>query len=247
MKTQRKPESAPNFIAGVRLNRDRVEHWDRFPFLLPAVRHIEALRFETPVTILAGENGSGKSTILESIAVLAGFGSGGGSKGHTVAADDDLELSDALSLVRNDRREKDGYFLRAENFLNVAKDIPLEYRKFYGGDLARVSHGESFMALVTRRFGDRSNLNLFFMDEPESALSPSKQLEMLIRMKTLVDAGSQFIVATYSPILMAYPGATIYWLSEQGIERTAWEQTDHYMITKRMLQERDGMFKWLGF
>ena len=203
---------------------------------IPAFRNTESLHFDSPVTFFVGENGSGKSTLIESIAIGAGFNAEGGSRNfqfETVRRDEE-ELGPLLRLVFTPRRASDGYFLRAESFFNVSTEIDrLGVTRGYGGrSLHQQSHGEAFMALLLERLlGD----GLYVFDEPEAALSPMRQLSMLARIHDLVERGSQFLIATHSPILMAYPGATIYQLNDDGINEVRYEETEHYLVTRDFL------------
>jgi predicted ATPase len=238
---------AGGFLQLVMLLRDRVPSFKRYPFSIPAVRELHALELHPKVTFFVGENGSGKSTLVEAIAVAAGFNAEGGSKGFNFATRrSESELHEALQLVRGVRREQDGFFMRAESLFNVATQIEeLEIRlDGYGGkSLHNQSHGESFIALATNRF--RGN-GLYIMDEPEAALSPSRQLALLKLIHALVEKKrSQFIIATHSPILMAYPNATIYHLSPDGIVPIAFEETEHYRITTDFLANRERYFRYL--
>jgi predicted ATPase len=217
---------------------------------IPSLRNVDGIEFRTPVTYLIGENGSGKSTLIEAIAIAAGFNAEGGSKNfqfETVRnwdpdADPPAQL---VRLSRTPRYPSDGYFLRAESFFNVATEIDrLGVTRGYGGQsLHAQSHGESFLSLLLNRFlGD----GLYILDEPEAALSPSRQLSLLARMHDLVTRrGSQFIIATHSPIVMAYPGATIYQLDDDGLHAIAYEETEHYQVTRDFLNQRERMLRVL--
>lgn len=243
------------YLRGVEVNPKGVLDWEAFPFNIPAVRGMEGIDFRQPVTILAGENGSGKSTILEGIAELAGMNPTGGSKGMRVDREDDgrAPIAWGMTLRRGPVREMDGFFLRAESYWEVANSIQeyenVEYcpRGFmeanYGGDPHARSHGESFLALVMNRFGPNS---LYLLDEPESALSPTRQLSLMLEMERLVGENCQFVLATHSPILMAYPGARLFWLGEEGVEERDFRETDHYAVTRRMLEDPEGYLGRLG-
>src|SRR5215469_5920562 len=200
------------YVREVKLRRDKVISFDQYPFSLPVVRDLESLELHPSVTFLVGENGSGKSTLLEAVAVAWGFNPEGGTKNfrfgtrasHSV-------LHEYLRVAKGVRRPKDGFFLRAESFFNVATEIEnLDSEpggppviSYYGNhSLHEQSHGESFMALLVNRFGGHG---VYLLDEPEAALSPQRQLAALARIHELVCADSQFIIATHSPILMAYP------------------------------------------
>lgn len=222
---------------------------------LSAVRWLAAghtLAFDAPVTFLVGENGSGKSTLLEAIAVAAGFNAEGGTRNFRFATKEtQSELGAYVTLARREY-PRDGFFLRAESFYNVASYIDrlddepgLGARLIdsYGGvSLHNQSHGESFLALVEHRFGGQG---LYLLDEPEAALSPSRQMSLLVLMDDLVKRQSQFIIATHSPILMAFPGAQIYQLDEEGISSVAYEETEHYQLTRRFLNDHRRMLKYL--
>ena len=210
---------------------------------LPVVRHLaEAgeLCFDRAVTFLVGENGTGKSTLLEGIAVAAGFNAEGGSKNFSFATrESHSELHSHLTLVRRGY-PRDGFFLRAESFYNAASyidDIMVEGR--YGGlSLHRQSHGESFLALVRHRFGGGG---LYLLDEPEAALSPTGILTLMAELHRLALEGSQFIIATHSPMLLALPEARIFELSQAGIAPAEYRETGYYRITRRFLEDPEGM------
>ena len=222
---------------------------------LPVVQHLCAhprLAFDADVTFLVGENGTGKSTLLEAIAVACGFNPEGGSRNFQFSTNDTHSaLHQSLRVVRR-AFPKDGYFLRAESLYNVATNLeeldrqPAFSRKLtesYGGkSLHKQSHGESFLALVQNRLGGNG---LYLFDEPEAALSPMRQLTLLAEIDRLVKANSQLIIATHSPILMAYPGARILQLSAEGIAAVDYRETEHYRITKRFLDDPERMMKYL--
>jgi predicted ATPase len=241
------------FLHRVTLRRETVPSFEEYPFSLPAVRDLDAIELDDPVTFVIGENGSGKSTLLEAIAIAWGFNAEGGGRNfrfQTRLAHSNLATH--LRVTRGVRRARDGYFLRAESFFNVASEIekldeepgPGEpITPAYGGSsLHQQSHGESFMALLRNRF--RGN-GLYILDEPEAALSPTRQLAALHRIHELVALDSQFIIATHSPILMSYPGATILVLDEGAPKRTEYEQTEHFRITRRFLNQHRAMLREL--
>ncbi len=228
------------YLRSVVLRRDKVSTFEKYPFVVPAVRTLESLELHPQVTFFVGENGSGKSTLLEAIAIAAGFNPEGGSQNFRFAARaSESDLHNALRLVRGARRPKSGFFMRAESFFNVATKVDeLGVGRAYGGkSLHEQSHGEAFLALVKNRFGQHG---LYILDEPEAALSPQRQLAFLTAMDSLVRKGdSQMLIATHSPILLSYPHAWIYQLNEQGISRVSLEQTEHYSLTKDFLDHRD--------
>jgi len=217
---------------------------DDYRARIPALHKTDAIEFRAPVTIFIGENGSGKSTLIEAIAIAAGFNPEGGSKNFLFETTRrDSELDPLVHLIRAPRRPSDGYILRAESFFNVATEIDrLGVTRGYGGQsLHEQSHGEAFMALLLNRFlGD----GLYVLDEPEAALSPMRQLSMLARIHDLVRGGSQFVIATHSPILMAYPNATLL-LMERDIREVAYEETEHYTVMRDFLNHREVMLREL--
>src|SRR5216684_3818127 len=228
------------FLQAVRLERDKVTSFEAYPFCIPAVRHLHRLELHPAVTFFIGENGTGKSTLLEAIATKYGFNVEGGSKNFNFATQESQsDLHDFIRLERGVLHPSDGFFLRAESFYNVATEIDrLGVTRGYGGvSLHEQSHGEAFLALLMNRFlGD----GLYILDEPEAALSPARQLALLARIHELIKRGSQFLIATHSPIVMAYPDATIL-LLDDGMREIAYEETDHYLVTRDFLNHRKKM------
>ena len=230
------------FLVEMRLDRARVPSFDTYPFSLNAVKHLETLLLHPAVTFIIGENGSGKSTLLEALAVAWGFNAEGGSQNFNFKTKSSHSaLHDYVQLSRGYKKPKNGYFLRAESFYNVATEIETLDEQLggariiesYGGiSLHAQSHGESFMALLMNRF---SGDGFYVLDEPEAALSPMRQLAVLTRIYQLTQAGSQFIISTHSPIIMAYSDAWIYSLNEDGISRISYEDTEHYQVTRDFL------------
>jgi len=195
------------------------------------------------VTFIVGENGSGKSTLLEAIAVGSGFNAEGGTRNFNFATRaSHSALHRYLRVARGIRKPTDGFFLRAESFFNVAtvvEDLGLHVSpwgaKHYGeNSLHEQSHGESFLKIIMNRFLGNG---LYILDEPEAALSPSRQFAILVRMRQLIEQGSQFIIATHSPIIMSYPGALIYGLSEEGLRSVRYEETEHFMLTRQFMDD----------
>jgi len=232
------------------LLRDKVPSFDGYPFSLPIVQRLEKVEFHPKVTFFIGENGSGKSTLLEAIAVAWGFNPEGGSKNFRFSnRASHSQLSDYLRLAKSIRRPRDGFFLRAESFFNVATEIermdaepapaPPIINSFGGRSLHEQSHGESFFALIMERFrGD----GLYILDEPEAALSPMRQLAMLRRMHDLVQDESQFIIATHSPILMAYPNAQILSV-ENALQPVTYTETEHFVVARSFLNNHAKMIR----
>ena len=229
------------WLRGLRLRREEVPSFEQYPFCLPTIRHLDEITLRSPVTFLVGENGTGKSTLLEAIAAAWGFNPEGGSRNFLFATQPSHSaLHEHLRLIRNPGRPSDGFFLRAESFYNVATEVDrLGLESAYGGaSLHEQSHGESFLAVFMDRFFGGG---LYLLDEPEAALSPSRQLSVLLRMHDLVRQKSQFIIATHSPILMGYPGADILLLDQSGIKRVNYEETEHYIVTREFLNGRERM------
>jgi len=244
---------SPQFISRISLRRDIVESFDNYPFSLPAVRMLDHLEMHPKITYLVGDNGSGKSTLLEAIAVSFGFNAEGGSKNFNFGTNSThSDLYRYLRIAKGFRKPRTGYFLRAESFYNVASEIdkfdaePLTAPRIidgYGGvSLHHQSHGESFMTLMTQRFKGQG---LYILDEPEAALSPQRQLAVLSRMHDLVQQGSQFIIATHSAILMAYPESSIYQFSQDGIAPVAYEDTEHFQVSRDFLASPQRMLRQL--
>jgi predicted ATPase len=230
-------------IRSVSLERDGIDV-TRYPFSIPAIRSLTTIDLDRRVTLLAGENGSGKSTLIEAFAVAAGFNAEGGSRNMSMSTRaSHSELHAALHLVQDGRTPRDGYFLRAESFYNVATHVEDLGVSGYGDvPLHEQSHGESFLSLVLHRF---SGGGLYILDEPEAALSVQGQLALMRRMHELVETGSQFLVSTHSPILLGYPGARIYVLSEDGLEERPYRETEQYDLTRSFLADRHRFLHYL--
>lgn len=222
---------------------------------IPAVRHLKEMKhlpLRAPVTFLVGENGTGKSTLLEAIAVAAGFNPEGGTRNFSFSTRSTHSPLHACIRLAKYGFPRDGFFLRAESFYNVATNIdqmdeagglgaPV-IESFGGISLHEQSHGESFLSVVMHRFGGNG---LYILDEPEAALSPMRLLTLLSEIDRLVKQNSQFIISTHSPILMAYPGAEIMELSEDGIRSVDYRETEHYQVTRRFLENPEKMLHYL--
>ena len=243
---------ARNVLLRAMLLRDRVPSFERYPFSIPAIRDLDELAFERPVTFLVGENGAGKSTLLEAIAIGCRLNPEGGSRNFNFETRaSHSALADNLRLSRSPRRMRDSFFLRAESYFNVATEIERIDREdgagrtianFGGRSLHDQSHGESFFALFMNRL---RGPGLYLLDEPEAALSPARQLAFLSRLHDLVGAGSQFLIATHSPILMAYPDADILLLADGPPRRVAYRDTEHYQLTRNFLTRTESMLDTL--
>ena len=245
MKIQPTAMISRQYLVDMRLKSEGVDSFEKFPFSLPAVRPLrkKTLEFHPAVTFFVGENGSGKSTLLEAIAVACGFNAEGGSRNFRFGTrDSHSELHRFLSIARGIQRPRDGFFLRAESFFNVATEIekldsepgagPPIGPSYGERALHEQSHGESFLALLVNRFHGHG---LYLLDEPEAALSPSRQLAVITRIHDLVQENSQFIIATHSPIIMAYPEAWIYVLGDAGPARVPYEETEHFKVSLAFL------------
>ncbi len=237
---------ARHYLLSAEMMWERVEDRAAYPYGLPAISGFDSIEFHPKVTFLVGENGSGKSTLIEALAVAWGFNAEGGSKNFRFGTfNSHSELHKALRLVRTTRRPRDGFFLRAESYFNVAtyvEQLDGGLSSYGGKSLHKQSHGESFLALLQNRLGGHG---LYIFDEPEAALSPTRQMSMLVRMHDLIAAESQFIIATHSPILMAYPNAWIYQLGPRGLERVDYEDTEHFAITRNFLNRHQDIVRQL--
>lgn len=230
------------FLLHAEIIEDKVADWNAYPYDIPAVKQLGRLELDPHVTFFVGENGSGKSTLIEAIAIRAGFNPEGGTKNFaTRSRPSESPLHEALRLARGAKREQGGFFLRAETMFNVSTEAEA-YREYGWDELHAKSHGESFLWIINNRFRDRG---LFILDEPEAALSPTRQLALLARMRQLINAGSQFIISTHSPILLAYPNAKILVLDRDGIAPTRYQDTEHYAVTKSFLQDPEAMLRRL--
>ena len=239
--------SDSQYIRAVNLKRDLIPSNVVFPFNLPFIQQFTELMLHPNVTYIIGENGMGKSTLLEGIATCYGFNPEGGTLNFNFSSyNSHSNLDEYIRLIKGVNRAKDHFFFRAETFYNVATNIeeldqePGIGRKIidsYGGkSLHAQSHGESFFAAFFERFqGD----GLYILDEPEAALSPLRQMSMLARINELVNEGSQFIISTHSPILMAYPNAKIIQLTEEGMTETTLEDTQHYSLMKHFFEDKE--------
>ena len=221
-----------------------------YPFSIPAIVHLDRLEFARGLTVIIGENGVGKSTLIEAIATKWGFNPEGGTRNNRFSTKDTHSvLKDHLVLEKGAARPTDGFFLRAESFYafaseadNLGRASPGHLAWFGGKSLHQQSHGEAFLALLKNRLGGHG---LYIFDEPEAALSPARQLSVLVLLHDLLAQDSQCIMATHSPILMGYPGALIYEIGANGIARVEYEDTDHFRVTRDFLNGRERMLRHL--
>lgn len=228
-----------------------------FPFSIPAFRDGLTLRLRDNVTFFVGENGSGKSTLLEGIADQCGFSLRGGNRNHQMAHTEEVEeydgyhtpLSKSITLGWTPKRISNGFFMRAESFFNFADYID-ELAKSdgsildaYGGkSLHEQSHGESFLSLFQNQFRN----GIYILDEPEAALSPNRLMTFMSIIHKLEQSGrAQFIIATHSPMLLCYPGSTIFSFGDSGLEEIGYKDTEHYQLTKNFLDNPDAYFRFL--
>ena len=232
------------FIDKAIIEWDRIEQ-DSYLRGIEAISGADEVMFSKPVTLFVGENGSGKSTLLEAIAVAYGFNPEGGTKNYSFSTyDSHSELCDAVRLSKGARRTKSGYFLRAESFYNVATKEE-EYSRGPGGvplHLHERSHGEGFFAVAKSNFRPGG---IYLLDEPEAALSPQRQLALLMEIDRCVKGGSQFIIVTHSPILLGFPGAELLDFDDGPVHPIEYEETDSYQITSLFINDRERLLRQL--
>ncbi len=222
----------PMFINSIQIDWNKIES-NSYLKRIESLKGLERLTFHSPIAFFVGENGTGKSTLLEAIAIAYGFNPEGGSRNYNFSTNDThSELYKAFRLSRGVVGNYGGYFLRAESFYNVATKAE-DY--FEGSSYHRQSHGESFLAMVQRYFKQRG---IYILDEPEAALSPQRQLALLLEINRCLKKGSQFIIVTHSPILLAYPGAEIFTFDDGSIHTCDYEETDSYKVTSLFMEKR---------
>lgn len=233
-----------NYIQKIVIDWDKI-HEDSYLKEISSICDMKSLEFNNRITFFTGENGTGKSTLLEAIAVAYGFNPEGGTLNYNFSTYDDVsELSNAIRISKGYRRPKGNYFFRAESFFNVASKLE-EYRDYtpkevfyerYGGkSLHEQSHGESFLSF----FLNNQKEGLYIMDEPEAALSPQRQLSLFIQIAKMAEKGSQFIIATHSPILLGIPGASIYSFDNSEVSLCNYEETECYNVMKMFINDRE--------
>ena len=231
------------FIQGITIDWDKIEE-SSYLRNIEAISGLERLEFTKPITFFVGENGSGKSTLLEAIAVAYGFNPEGGTKNYVFSTyDSHSELCNAIRISKGYRKVNWGYFLRAESFYNVATqeeeyaDIEHPSQKYH-----EKSHGESFLSLAQNQL--RAN-GVYIFDEPEAALSPQRQLTLLMEIYECAKRGSQFIIVTHSPILLGIPNAEILTFDNGIIHSCGYEETDSYQVTEMFINNRDQILERL--
>lgn len=225
------------YLKTIKYLRQNIEDFSQYPFNIECLSNFKELELPSNVTFFVGENGSGKSTLLEAIADICGFNTAGGGKQNTYEVHEaESALGDYIRLSWI-RKVSKGFFLRAETFYQFASYIdllenhPNKYAMYGGKSLHHQSHGESFLSLFNNAFGEKA---IYLLDEPESALSPTRQLSLIKIMKDL-ENDAQFIIATHSPILLGFPNAMIYNFDDGEIAPIRYEETIHYILTKRFL------------
>ncbi len=232
------------FIKGIKIDWNRVSN-NTYIQNISSIQSISQLEFNNNITFFVGENGTGKSTLLESIAVAYGLNPEGGNRNFNFATmDTHSQLHQAITVIKGPFRPTNSYFLRAESFYNVATKIEdyrdgddyASYYQSYGGkSLHEQSHGESFLALIQNRFTSKG---LYILDEPEAALSPQRQLTLLMFIHNLALKGTQFIIASHSPILLGIPGASILSFDDGNIHEITYEESESYRITELFINNR---------
>jgi len=239
-----------NYIKRICIDWNKISRSSYLQEIL-AIRQLKELEFQKNITFFVGENGTGKSTLLEAIAVAYGFNPEGGTLNYRFSTYDDVsELGEAIKVEKGFLRPRNSYFFRAESFFNVAskaedyRDItPKEvYYKRYGGKaLHEQSHGESFLAY----FQSFDEPGLYIMDEPEAALSPQRQLTLFIQIARMAEKGAQFIIASHSPILLGIPGADIYTFDDGKVECCDYMETESYQVMEMFINNREVLVKRL--
>ena len=229
------------FIQKVNIDWDKIDD-SNYLRNIPAIKSLKSLELSNPVTFFVGENGSGKSTLLEAVAVAYGFNPEGGTKNYNFSTyDSHSKLCDALLLVKGYRKANWGYFLRAESFYNVAT-MEEEYEEYLSDRYHEKSHGESFLAMLQKQMKPNG---LYIFDEPEAALSPQRQLTLLVEINRCAKQGAQFIIATHSPILLGLPNAEILSFDDGAIHPCEYEETDSYQVTEMFINNREQLLKRL--
>lgn len=233
------------FIKGIKIDWNRIEK-NNYIRSIDSIHSINQLEFGNNVTFFVGENGTGKSTLLESIAVAYGFNPEGGNRNFNFSTmNTHSELHQAITVVKGVSKPKSNFFLRAESFYNVASKIEdyrdgdeydAYYRSYGGKSLHEQSHGESFLSLIQNRFIARG---LYILDEPESALSPQRQLTLLMLIYNLAQKGTQFLIASHSPILLGVPEASIFSFDDGKISEIKYEETESYKITELFINNKE--------
>jgi len=236
------------FIKGIKLNKEKIISTE-YPFNIQAIKNLDEIKLTSPVSFFIGENGTGKSTLIEAIAISSGLNPEGGTQNFMFKTKNTHSELHKYIIIKKQGLPETKYFLRAESFYNVSSEIVrlkeeddyLSIYNFYGGNLHECSHGESFIKLVKNRFSPNG---LYILDEPEAALSPSRQMTLLTLINELVKEGSQFIIATHSPILIGYTKGIIYDLNN-NFNIINYQDTEIYQTYKMFLDRPEVMQEYL--
>lgn len=232
-------------VKRISLEKDKIKSFDEYPFNIEVVKNFDELNLDSQVTFFVGENGVGKSTFIEAIAVALGLPAEGGTENFIYSTKNTTSNLSNFLRISTFNKPKTKFFLRAESFYNFSTEVQrlVEEDEFhglynvYGGNLHECSHGESFIKLVQNKFTDHG---LYILDEPEAALSPQRQLALLCLIDQLVKEGSQFIIATHSPILISYRDGKILDLNN-NFKEVKYKDTDIYSLYKMYLDEPEVM------
>ena len=234
------------YLKSLEINKNEIPK-DNYIYDLSVIKNLKKIEFKQPITIFVGENGLGKSTLVEAIATKCGFNAEGGSKNFNFTTrSTESDLNKYIKIIKGPYMPKDGYFLRSESIYNVASNIdnldevkcnaPPISSAYGGKSLHSQSHGESFLSIFFKRFMGNG---LYILDEPEAALSPVSQMSLLIRINQLVNLNSQFIIATHSPILLTVPNAEILEITESGISAKKYFETEHFKTMKNFFENTE--------
>ena len=233
------------FVKGLKIAWENIAV-DSYLRNIRTIAGIDSLTFTSPITFFVGENGSGKSTLLEAMAVAYGFNPEGGTVNYSFSTyDSHSELCDAVTLYKSFKKVYTGYYLRAESFYNVAtkeeeySETAEEWKKL---KLHKQSHGESFLTIIDKYFNSNG---LFFLDEPEAALSPQRQMTLLLKIAESAKNYSQFFIVTHSPVLLTLPGSEIISFDNDHLHKINYEETESYRISELFINHREQILKRL--
>ncbi len=238
------------FVKSIIYEKDEVIDKEKYPFNIEVLRNFDELKFSKQVSFFVGENGTGKSTLIEALAINLGLNPEGGTQNFDFKTKNThSNLSKYMRVNTSGDIPRTKYFLRAESFYNFATEVERlveedgygSLYEVYGGSLHQCSHGESFIKLIQNRFTEKG---LYILDEPEAALSPNRQMSLLCLIDSLVKDGSQFIISTHSPILLSYRDAEIFDLNN-NFEKINYKDTEIYQTYKMFLDNPDGMLERL--